>query len=252
MTIRQVPAGGSADITDHIDLTPAPPINEYSNVGPNGEILDPEPVRKKHPPPKKPPRPPEFMNGSALYYDDNINIMLPAAKPRPLAKPSLLKRASQPLIVEEDDLYGNRDVERAVALKDSRVRLLNDDEEYEDADSLDKMQAPPLIKSHTPAGTYDNPDEIIVSLAGERTDNVYDIAEHDENELYEDARSNDRKFQTPLSPKFDDAIYMKQGETPVPAPGAPVPMKKPPTKQKPTALKNMSELLAVDQNIYGQ
>ena len=250
MTIRQIPAGGSADINDHIDLTPAPLINEYSNIGPNGEILDPEPVRKKHPPPKKPPRPPELMNGSMLFDNENV---LPTAKPRVLAKPSRLKQASHPPIGarvgvhQEDDLYGNREVERAVALKDGKIRL--DSDGYEDADSLDNMRAAPPVKSHTPAGTYDNPDEIIVSFAGDRRDNVYDIAEQNESELYEDAGSNNQKFQTPLSPKFDDVIYMKQGESPVPTPCAPVVMKKPPTKRKPvTALGNMSELTVGDHN----
>ena len=70
MTIRQLPSAVTGDIHDEIDLTPAPPINDYSNIGPNGEVLDEAPpTRRKPPPPKKPPRPPEFLNGSGLYDD---------------------------------------------------------------------------------------------------------------------------------------------------------------------------------------
>ena len=259
MTIRQMPASGSADISDHIDLTPAPPINDYTNVGPNGEVLDPEPVRKKPPPPKKPPRPPEMMNGSELYDDAES---LPKAKPRPRPKPSELKRrscdptaqshdttAAKVGVVDLDDLYGNFEVEKAVAIKD-RISRMETSNEYEDADSLDKMLSSPPVKSYTPAGTYDNPDEIIGSFVGGRVDNVYDTAEANEGELYDDVTSNEQNSRTPMSPKFDDVIYMKQGDSPVHAPAAPMQkpplMKKPPTTRKPPvpAFRNMSKIFS--------
>lgn len=248
MTIRQIPASGATDLTDDIDLTPAPPINDYSNIGPNGEVLD-EPVRKKPHPPKKPPRPPEMMmmNGSELYDDADS---LPMTKPPPLPKPSELKRRSHDPTAakvggaqQQEDLYGNREVEMVLAMREGRGRLSSGNE-YEDAEALDKMLAPPPVKSFTPAGTYDNPDEIIGSF-NRGGENVYDTAETNEAELYDDVAPKDQRFQTPLSPKFDDVIYMKQGETP-PAPSSapsqkPPLMKKPPTTRKPPAFKNMSE-----------
>ena len=253
MTIRQIPSNVAGDTNDEIDLTPALPINDYSNLGPNGEVLDePPPTRKRPHPPKKPPRPPEMMNGSATLYND------------------------------AQDLYGNREVERVLALND-RKRLASN--EYEDAEALDNMvSATPPVVSHTPAGTYDNPDEIMgsvggaggVALGGNVTgihkrpisvglrEGVYDIAETNEAELYDDAASVDpqRISQTPMSPKFDDVIYMKQGETPSPPLGRhkpttpPVPHSgsggrvtrggasvKPPPARKPPALRNLSKML---------
>ena len=232
MTIRQIPSGGPSGLNDDIDLTPAPPINDYSNVGPNGEVLD-EPVRKKPPPPNKPPRPPEMLNGSDLYDDADS---LPIARPVPASRVTKnVGRVSSP-----EDLYGNREVERALDLKHGR-EMVDSDNVYEDAEALDKMIAPPPVKSYTPAGTYDNPDEIIGSLGGGR-DNVYDIAETNELDVYDDITAS--KAQTPISPKFDDAIYMKQGETPSPTPlQKPTPMKRPPTTRKPAAFRNMSESL---------
>ena len=253
MTIRQIPSSGRDDISDHIDLTPAPPINDYTNLGPNGEILD-EPVQKKAVPPKKPPRPPELMNGSDLYDDADS---LPSHKPPPTAKPrKLTQRSRDPprkkvggAKPQEEDIYGNDEVERVLALKDVNRP---EDNEYEDAEALDKMIATPPVKSYTPAGTYDNPDEIIGSLGGGAlTENVYDMAEDKEvDEIYDDATSNrPPSFQTPLSPKFDDVIYMRQSDSsPVPAhshaqtPAQKPPlMKKPPTTRKPAPFRNMSE-----------
>ena len=50
VTIKQ---RSMASDPDQIDLTPAPPSHDYSNIGPGGEI---DPETKPHPP--KPPRPP--------------------------------------------------------------------------------------------------------------------------------------------------------------------------------------------------
>ena len=262
MTIRQIPSVVAGDTNDEIDLTPAPPINDYSNIGPNGEVLDePPPTRRKPHPPKKPPRPPEMQNGSSTLYDDAV--LQPQQNhygnqpPRPQDSP-------------DEDLYGNREVERALAMND-RKRL--ESNEYEDAEALDSMVAatPPIV-SHTPAGTYDNPDEIIgargvvlgnasaykrpPSGVGLR-EGVYDIAETNEAELYDDAASVDPKglSQVPMSPKFDDVIYMKQGETPSPPlvhhkPATPpVPHSsagvKPPPARKPAALRNISKILII-------
>ena len=270
MTIRQIPSTVTGDTNDEIDLTPAPPINDYSNLGPNGEVLDePPPTRKKPHPPKKPPRPPEMLNGSATLYDDaQSRVPLPQQNhygnqpPRPQGSP-------------DEDLYGNREVERALEQND-RKRLPSN--EYEDAEVLDNMVAaatPPVV-SHTPAGTYDNPDEIMVSVGGARgvalenarvhdrppsggglREGVYDIAETNEDELYDDATSIEpqRSSQVPMSPKFDDVIYMKQGETPSPPLIHPKPATppvphgssasagvKPPPARKPAALRNISKI----------
>lgn len=267
MTIRQIPSVVTGDTNDEIDLTPAPPINDYSNLGPNGEVLDePPPTRRKPHPPKKPPRPPEMQNGSATLYDDaQSRVPLPRQNhygnqpPRPQDSP-------------DEDLYGNREVERALARND-RKRL--DNNEYEDAEALDNMvAATPPVMSHTPAGTYDNPDEIMGSVGGARgvvlgnvgaynrppsggglREGVYDIAETNEAEIYDDAVSVDPKSlsQVPMSPKFDDAIYMKQGETPSPPlvhhkPATPPVLHssagvKPLPARKPAALRNLSKIL---------
>lgn len=278
MTIRQIPSNVAGDTNDEIDLTPALPINDYSNLGPNGEVLDePPPTRKRPHPPKKPPRPPEMMNGSATLYDD-AQSHVPQPRQNHYGNQPPPRSQESP----DEDLYGNREVERVLALND-RKRLASN--EYEDAEALDNMvSAVPPVVSHTPAGTYDNPDEIMgsvggaggVALGGNVTgihkrpvsvglrEGVYDIAETNETELYDDAASVDpqRISQTPMSPKFDDVIYMKQGETPSPPLGRhkpttpPVPHSgsggrvtrggasvKPPPARKPPALRNLSKML---------
>ena len=275
MTIRQIPSTVTGDTHDEIDLTPAPPINDYSNLGPNGEVLDePPPTRRKPHPPKKPPRPPEMQNGSSTLYYDDAQSCVP--------QPRQNHYGNQPPCPQEspdEDLYGNREVERALAVND-RKRL--ESNEYEDAEALDNMvaAATPPVKSHTPAGTYDNPDEIMESVGrakgvalgnagvykrppsgGGLREGVYDTAETNEAELYDDATSVEpqRQSQVPMSPKFDDVIYMKQGETPSPPlvhhkPATPpVPHHsgsggggggggvKPPPARKPQALRNISK-----------
>lgn len=272
MTIRQIPSTVTGDATNEIDLTPALPINDYTNIGPNGEVLDEPPAvrpstRRKPHPPKKPPRPPEMQNGSPeLYSDAQSRVPMPQnhygnQPPRPQDSP-------------DEDLYGNREVERVLAENDRKLQRL-DSNEYEDAEALDKMAAATnSIVSHTPAGTYDNPDEIMASVGGARgavsskvskykrrppsggggvlKEGVYDIAETNEAELYDDAASVEprRISQTPMSPKFDDVIYMKQGETPSPPLvqkplTPPLPHSragiKPPPARKPPALRNMSK-----------
>ena len=268
MTIRQIPSTVTGDTNDEIDLTPAPPINDYSNLGPNGEVLDePPPTRKKPQPPKKPPRPPDMLNGSATLYDDaQSRVPLPPQN-------HYGNQPSRPQGSPDEDLYGNREVERALELND-RKRLTSN--EYEDAEALDNMVAaatPPVV-SHTPAGTYDNPDEIMESVGGARgvalgnarvhdrpssrgglREGVYDVAETNEAELYDDAASIDpqRSSQVPMSPKFDDVIYMKQGETPSPPLIYPKPARPPmphsgsagvksPHARKPAALRNISKI----------
>ena len=270
MTIRQIPSTVTGDTTNEIDLTPAPPINDYTNIGPNGEVLSEPPsvrpaTRRKPHPPKKPPRPPEMQNGSPKLYDD-------AQSRVPMLQNHYGNQPPRPQDSPDEDLYGNREVERVLAEND-RKRL--DSNEYEDAEALDKMAAATnSIMSHTPAGTYDNPDEIMVSVGGARgvflgkanaykrppsgeerglKEGVYDIAETNEAELYDDAASVEpqRLTQVPMSPKFDDVIYMKQGETPSPPlahkpPTPPIPYSragvKPPPARKPAALRNMSKM----------
>ena len=261
MTIRQIPSSGRGDLNDDIDLTPAPPINDYTNIGPNGEVLDePPPTRRKPHPPKKPPRPPEMMNGSELYDDAQSMPEKARIPPAPPQNRHGNQKPPRPQDSPDEDLYGNREVERALALNDRK--RLDSNNEYEDADALDKMVAPPPVKSYTPAGTYDNPDEIMGSVGGARgvaslrdgdyetgpglRDGVYDVAETNEAELYDDVTTDPRRSsQVPMSPKFDDVIYMKQGETPSPPllqhkPPTP-PIVKPPPARKPAALRNISK-----------
>ena len=73
---------------------------------------------------------------------------------------------------------------------------------------------------------------------------VYDVVEAVEGALYDDAVSimNPKRLShVPMSPKFDDVIYMKQGETPsppltqkpaTPPVAQPHPAVKPPPSQK--------------------
>lgn len=294
MTIRQIPASGVSDANDQIDLTPAaPPINDYSNLGPDGEVLD-EPVKKKPQPPKKPPRPPELLNGSPLYDEPEFQSKpKPPVKTRPLelkhtshdphpkppvkAKPLELKHMSHGPVPKlavsnlgpqahdlQDDLYDNREVERVLALKDRRKRDV--DNEYEDADALEKTSVPTPAQSYTPAGTYDNPGEIMTSFSRSTVhdEHDYDIAEtneaelyddvttgHETNkaELYDDVTTDHERAKLPLSPKFDDAIYMRRGEN-IPRPvQKPALMQKPPLKQKPPQKPSpFSELAVSDSN----
>ena len=133
LTIQQIPSAGGSD---EIDCTPPPqrrgeipPVNEYGNLE-----LDGSPKVKRNTRFKARPLPNPLANGSHE----------PSTKSHDLAA---------------KDLYDNATVESAAASGSGPKENMYDDPHY-----LGRV-APKRVLTSTPAGTYDNPGEIIPSLS---------------------------------------------------------------------------------------
>ena len=213
MTIRQISSNDSSHL---IDLTPPPIHHDYSNIGPDGEVLD------KTNNPLKPHIPPKpkmaASNGASIQTHDQQT------------------RLVYDLSTAEDELYDNRQVEKVLS---TRLSASNDGVNlYDDPQSLNTKKT--TTTSATPAGMYDDPDEIISPLrkgkappsrmydnpneiidslkkghGGDQNpaENVYDIAA--------DVNGGQRHAPPPpFSPKFDDTIYMSRGKPQPPDAGS--------------------------------
>lgn len=187
LTIQQIPSAGGSD---EIDCTPPPqrrgeipPVNEYGNLE-----LDGSPKVKRNTRFKARPLPNPLANGSHE----------PSTKSHDLAA---------------KDLYDNATVESAAASGSGPKENMYDDPHY-----LGRV-APKRVLTSTPAGTYDNPGEIIPSLSPKGGGEDYTDIESQPAPLHPPESSSSSRSsagiydkpaapkQPSLLPKFDDTIY---------------------------------------------